>query len=269
MSKELAPAATWRSTVTCPIDGDARDAASVEAGLQDNADRSEYLYGLAVTNGVVKMRTVDDETTMKALTGMSTNDLCAVNVNGDFEPRIYMFATSGTADDTYVHAADDSSGYWHMVSGPFAYEIWKMGIVTVDDEISPDVVGTYMDITGSTIWQDLTDGATPMSLTITALKAGDIIEVDASVQGSSDGSCTGAFHADVYFGSADHHVPGSMQYCSAGTTPNAMDCSGRYVMPSDQASVTLKLQGQTSAAGQHIYVGNSGLRLAYKVIRPR
>jgi hypothetical protein len=43
MSKLLTDAATWETHVECPVSGDARNAASVEAGLQDLANRTTFL----------------------------------------------------------------------------------------------------------------------------------------------------------------------------------------------------------------------------------
>ena len=48
MSTELTGTATYRATVTAPVDGDTRNAASVQAGLQDCAD------SLAFHDGVLK-----------------------------------------------------------------------------------------------------------------------------------------------------------------------------------------------------------------------
>jgi len=48
MSTELTGVATYRATVTAPVDGDTRNAASVQAGLQDCAD------SLAFHDGVLK-----------------------------------------------------------------------------------------------------------------------------------------------------------------------------------------------------------------------
>jgi hypothetical protein len=53
MPKNLTDADVWETNVVCPVDGDTRNAASMEVGLQDLANRALYLRNRVLPAGSV------------------------------------------------------------------------------------------------------------------------------------------------------------------------------------------------------------------------
>ena len=118
MSKLLTDAATWETQVECPASGDARNAASVEAGLQDLANRTTFLnsrlgFSLEHTDLVV----------LESYNG-DTDWHDSTDIGVTFDPLTYPGSTYRTGDEVMVFmtfyakassgAGADAAGYFRI-----------------------------------------------------------------------------------------------------------------------------------------------------------
>lgn len=103
--------ASYPANVRAPVGGESRTAASVSNGLTDLANRTAYLKGV-LDDGVQKIRTLDNIAALKALTGMSTNDVAFVPGK-----RLYRFngASSVAGDDDWIVTPDSVGGRWEAL----------------------------------------------------------------------------------------------------------------------------------------------------------
>jgi hypothetical protein len=272
MSKLLTDSSTWETQVEAPASGDARTALSVENGLQDLANRTKFLKDLAASggSGIVSIRSAASTAAMQALTGMVAGDLCRVGT------RIYVFQTGtpieALQEGAYGYQAGDASGWW-VCFRMTGVELLEERAAIVTNIVAPPTVvftpGTYMDITGDTDWHDLTDGATPMSLTMSSLNEDDVVDVEATLHGTSDGTALAMLRASITYGGTPYDVPGSGAYGGGSTDVQRLSCSGRYVCPAGGATLpVVKLQGRVHNAGATWTVLDTSVMLKVKVYRP-
>ncbi|MCK9357801.1 MAG: hypothetical protein M0R22_11765 [Dehalococcoidia bacterium] len=128
----------------------------------------------------------------------------------------------------------------------------------------------YMSVSGSTDWQAVTDGATPMAVTITEdLAAGDIIEIHAHVQASTDGVHGGALRINVYYNFSDHVVTGSGVCVAVSQTSNCYSWTCRHVMAgAETGPIVVRIEAASADAGTTMNIEDTGISLSTTVIRP-
>lgn len=273
MSKELTGTATWQSTVTCPVDGDPRNAASVEAGFQDNMDRSEYLKDLVegpTGGGITRIKTVANITALKALTGMNDGDAVLVN-DGTYTGvyGVYVYDSGAAPGDSAPFLYDsDTSGCWvhldrylHQNGYFLPNRIYQEAYVGHGDGNDPATA--YQTFT-TTSWTDLT-GTPAMSVTLSNLLQNDILKIQAKASGYMSATVSGAV-MQTYIQATTAQVVGSGAAFD-GTDLHDGVSGGRYVMPSNQATVTVKLRAKNLGANQ-LTITNNGLHLMVTVVRP-
>jgi len=259
--------ATYPANVRCPTTGDAVDQPAWENGLTDLANRTAYLTAQVGSggDGVLAVRSVTNPTNLKALTGMAAGDLCMVQLTG----RIYIFQASepqitdaGDSFEPFAYEADDATGYWYAAPDTPSVMLVDEQFVAVD--AIDTTIGTYMSHTATTDWTDITDGADPMSVTLTGVMEGDIVEVTGKFRSSGDLS---VFRAAVRFGATDYEVPGSGGYQAAAGAATNQNCFGRYEMPSAQASVDVVLQVKLDSALETVLIADTSVMLQAKLYR--
>ena len=117
MPQNLVDVSQFDAAVTVPVDGDVRNAASVQTGFQNVANRTRYISNL-IANGLIQAQPVASIAALTALPAPTTNALAFVPFWG-----LYVFDTASTAaamsNHVIVPASAPASGRWKNAEAPY------------------------------------------------------------------------------------------------------------------------------------------------------
>jgi len=170
------------AAVTVPVDGDVRNAASVQTGLQNLANRTRYISNL-IANGIIQAQPVASLAALALLPPPTTNVLAFVPFWG-----LYTFDTASTSaalsNHIIVPSSGPASGRWKNAEAPYvalggaggATPQWQIPVPNALNvlPIVKQLAGGAYTVTTLGVYTDSGVASDP----ITCL-AGDVLEVEA------------------------------------------------------------------------------------------
>lgn len=292
MPKTLVASTTWANAVVVPEGGDPRRSTTVEPPFQQLTDRTGYLKNQVDVVGVNRLRYASSYVVARAITDFTEGDFIVIGYDGLYRfvaattPNPFQYiinsstvvpVTSGgslclvgvdKADYGGLHPSD--APVWTDSTGYLAYpEVVQNRIVSQAGACSGtgESDDSYDSCT-TTLWKDLSDGSTPMLVNVGTLLSGDIVRVRATGGAEYLGTDTDAWiRARISYGGVASTIQGAAVRIQSVTPPYYIPwaISGRYVMPSNGASVEVKLQGRT---GNNTLRIKEAISLDVDVIRP-
>lgn len=234
------------ATITVPVDGDVRNAASVQVAFQSYANRTRWLYN-QLANGLIQAQPVASTGALAALTAPTTNALAYVAGLG-----LYTYDPTSTYAAMSTHiivpASAPVAGRWfspeaaYMALGGFGLNVltWQIPVPLRNASVVPSSNLPFAQFLDTT-----THSVTPTGVYVDTgsvsptvnLSAGDWIRVDVTGTITKAATANAAFLAlATYDGTTTTNLVGSYQGWVDGT--NALS-SGFHLCAVYQALVAI------------------------------
>jgi len=248
---------SFPTSVVVPSGSDPRTAASVKAPFQTLANRAAYLRKVLETLGVIRLREAAD---LGALAGIDDDALAAGELRYVPGFGVYkLVVATGDSAPWYVEALSGARRWEHEllnVKGATYGLATLSASGRVVEKPSNAIVargsarGAPAQSTNSTTGVDVTDS----SFTLDGAIANDIVEVEASVVGSTDGSSNGNISIAIVDGATtDHELStsyGGSVLLSSGTSSQGLSLvKTRTVLTG--GTITVKLMADNISGGAH------------------
>ncbi len=188
MGSQYAGTAVFPTDFTIPDDGDAYDAASVNVAFEALGDRTAYLRALAETTGVLAIRSVSNVAALKALTGMTSGQVCYVVGTG-----IYIYVDPDATAESLPWIVQPTSGTGRWFHELNAVRGAASGLATLDTGAKVPVAQIPNAVLSRTYDSTFHNcppfpSNAPVTLpggphvNIATVESGDIIEVEADAR---------------------------------------------------------------------------------------
>ena len=113
----LTEVVNYDATITVPVDGDVRNAASVQVPLQSLTNRSAFFNAQigALGSGVKKVRTASGVAAIKALVGMQDGEIAVTNGGFPYASLGWIYNAAGADPEfvPWVLAPNSGGGRWY------------------------------------------------------------------------------------------------------------------------------------------------------------
>lgn len=227
MPLNLTDVVQYDAAVTVPVDGDVRNAASVQTGLQNLANRTAFFNAQigAAGGGAKKVRTVATTTALKALLGMADGEAAITNGGFPYASNLWLYSLAGADAEfiPWIVAPNSGPGRWYNAlqsnvnlaggaSGAAAR--WTVPVANALIGVTKTTnIGTTYSQTPLGTWVDSGFISTPISI-----QSGDIIEVEYT--GTLSNNTTNVLSAQAQLAGFDGAATAQYAETKVTLTPN-------------------------------------------------
>jgi len=117
MPLNLTDVVQYDAAVAVPVDGDVRNAASVQTGFQNLANRTAFFNAQigALGSGAKKVRTVASVAALKALLGMADGEIAITNGGFPYASNLWLYSIGGADTEflPWIVAPNSGPGRWY------------------------------------------------------------------------------------------------------------------------------------------------------------